>query len=186
MGVSAETGAAGSGSLDHLNDPDKRSSGHQISVQSAAGDLCLQVWKRLQGLCAQPWSVHICCSERQSSLGVSCSFCWNAFKFLNVFVVYFCFFFFAGMFSFLNSWACSGRSSIWALVDPHASGSWSVWWPGCTACELLYQFIDAGMSSLNLAAVKWNLDLVWTEFLGWLLGIFDIITLMSIYGSFLK
>ena len=33
---------------------------------------------------------------------------------------------------FLNSWACLGWSSIWALVDLHASGSGSVWWLGCT------------------------------------------------------
>ena len=43
-------------------------------------------------------------------------------------------------------------------------------WLHC-ACEYLYQSIDAGMSSLNLAAVLRNLELVWTEFLGWLLGI---------------
>ena len=78
MDVSAETGAAGSGSLDHLNDPDKRN-------RLATGSLCnLQQeifayrsgkdMKRLQGLCAQLWPVHICCSERQSWLGVSCLF----------------------------------------------------------------------------------------------------------------
>ena len=41
----------------------------------------------------------------------------------------------------------------------------------CLRAALPGQSIDAGMSSLNLAAVKRNLDLVWTEFLGWLLSI---------------
>ncbi|CAL1165202.1 unnamed protein product, partial [Cladocopium goreaui] len=35
-------------------------------------------------------------------------------------------------------------------------------WLSC-ACELLYQSIDAGMSSLNVAAVRRNLVLVWNE-----------------------
>ena len=43
-------------------------------------------------------------------------------------------------------------------------------WLSC-ACELLYQSIDAGISSLNVAAVSRNLALVWKEFLGWLLSI---------------
>ena len=43
-------------------------------------------------------------------------------------------------------------------------------WLSC-ACELLYQSIDAGMSSLNVAAVHRNQVLVWNEFLGWLLSI---------------
>ena len=65
--------------------------GHQVSVQSAAGDLCLQGCQRWQGLCAQLWPVHICCSERQSALGVTC-FLFDFFPCLYVFVVYFCFF----------------------------------------------------------------------------------------------
>ena len=48
---------------------------------------------------------------------------------------------------------------------------------------VLYQSIDAHMSSLNLAAVLRNLELVWAEFLGCILIILYII---SIYEGFLK
>ena len=58
--------------------------------------------------------MHICCSEGQGALGVSC------FLFEFVFILEcvrgLLFFLLAGMF-FLNSWACLGWSSIWALVD---------------------------------------------------------------------
>ena len=64
--------------------------GHQVPGQSAAGDLCLQGCQIWQGLCAQLWPVHICCSDRQSALAVTC-FLFDFFQFLYVFVVYFFF-----------------------------------------------------------------------------------------------
>ena len=96
--------------------------GHQVSVQSAAGDLCLQGCQRWQRLCAQLWPVHICCSERQSALGVTC-FLFDFFPCLYVFVVYFCFF--PSLLFFFNSWTCLGWSSIWAKVGLLASGNGS-------------------------------------------------------------
>ena len=143
--------------------------GHQVSVQSAAGDLCLQGCQRWQGLCAQLWPVHICCSERQGALGVTCflfdffyfRMClWFTFVFSSLLVIFLKFLNLLRMEQYLGS---GGPPCLWKWICLMA-------WLSC-ACELLYQSIDAGMSSLNVAAVRRNLVLVWNEFLGWLLRI---------------
>ena len=114
---------------------------------------CLCLWMsllRLVLLALSLWIICTICSRRSLATGLErtaeacaalasahmlfwragCSgslvFCLSLFSFLNVFVVYL-FFLFACMFFFLNSWACLGWSSIWPLVDLHASGSG----PGC-------------------------------------------------------
>ena len=121
MDMSAETGAgAGPGPLDHLNDPDRVATRslynlqQEISAYRAAKDG--RGYVHSSGQCTYA----VLKGRVRWELLVFCLI----FSFLYVFVVYFCFFFFAG-YVFFNSGTCLGWRTIWAVVDLLASGNGS-------------------------------------------------------------
>ena len=121
MDISAETGAgAGPGSLDHLNDPDKRNRvatrslynlQQEISAYRAAKDG--RGYVHSSGQCT--YAV-----LKGRVLAVTC-FLFDFFHFCMCLWFSFVFFFFAGYFFLL----CLGWSSIWAVVGLLASGNGS-------------------------------------------------------------
>ena len=90
MDVSSEIGAGvGPGSLDHLNDPDKRNRVATRSLYNLQQEIsAYRAAKDGRGYVHRP---DICSSERKSALGIIC-FLFDFFPCLYVFVVYFCFF----------------------------------------------------------------------------------------------
>ena len=59
--------------------------------------------------------------------------------------------------------AAGGPALLWKWI------CWFAWMQA--AAEWLYESIDSGTSSLNLAAVLRNLKVVWTELPGWGMGL---------------
>ena len=80
---------------------------------------------------------------------------------------YFGVFFFLGWHLFFKVWGLPRMEQYLGSGGPACLWMWIcvLAWLSC-ACELLYQSIDGEMSSLNVAAVLRNLELVWTQFLG--------------------
>jgi len=83
-------------------------------------------------------------------------------KLLDNYGVVFCVFVLHGFLGLLRLEAflgAGGPALLWKWV------CWFAWMQ--TAAEWLYESIDSGTSSLNLAAVLRNLKVVWTELPGW-------------------
>jgi hypothetical protein len=122
MDISAETGAgAGPGSLDHLNDPDKRNRVATRSLYNLQQEIsAYRAAKDGRGY------VH---SSGQCTYAVlKGRVRWQLLVFCLIFSIFVCvcglllfFFFFAGYFFLL----CLGWSSIWAVVGLLASGNGS-------------------------------------------------------------